>query len=135
MGQDMKQSISMWLHCSPVMHSNSLTLALTEETSSGRIKIIRNEKYQATRTATVTIIWCLSQFPYLYSKPAAKQNVTTTSVKSGPSVMIIFYSIFRLVPLSIYENTYISSNGNISTFLEIHLLSFHLFLSFFLHIF
>ena len=106
MCQDMKHNIITWLHCS-VMPSNSLTLALTEETSSGRIKIIRNEKYQATRTATVTIIWCFSQFPYLYSKPAAKQNVTTTSVKSGPNVMINFYSICWLLPLSIHENKYI----------------------------
>lgn len=89
---------------SPLMRSNPLTTALTEETSSGRTKIIRNEKYQATRTATVTMIWCFNQFPYLYSKPAAKQNVTTTSVKSGPNVMIKFHSIFWLLPLSIDLN-------------------------------
>lgn len=37
---------------------------LTAETSKGRMKTIRNEKYQAMKTAMVTSQCCFRQFPY-----------------------------------------------------------------------
>jgi len=49
------------------------------DTSSGIIKIMRNEKYQAVSTARVTKTGCLIQFEYLHSKTAAKRNAMQIS--------------------------------------------------------
>lgn len=61
---------------------------LTEDTSNGSTKIIKNEKYQAISTAKVTKKFCLFKSPYLYTIPATKQNVSTTSAISGPDVIL-----------------------------------------------
>ena len=41
----------------------SLGSTLTEVTSSGKINMMRNEKYQATNTERVTTMWWWNQFP------------------------------------------------------------------------
>ena len=40
-----------------------LAQELTDVTSKGKINIIRNEKYHATNTDRVTMMWCLNQSP------------------------------------------------------------------------
>jgi len=50
------------------------------DTSRGMMKMIRNEKYQATKTARVTMTGCRIQLEYLHNKDAASTNANRTSV-------------------------------------------------------
>lgn len=61
---------------------------LTDETSSGKTKIIRKEKHHATSTANVTIMWCLYQSPYRYKMTAASKNAAKMSKINIPADMI-----------------------------------------------
>jgi len=49
------------------------------DTSRGMMKMIRKEKYQAVRTASVTKTGCLIQFEYLHNKAAEMINAVITS--------------------------------------------------------
>lgn len=51
------------------------------DTSRGMMKMMRNEKYQAVNTASVTRIGCLIQFEYLHSNTAAKTKAIQRSNK------------------------------------------------------
>jgi len=50
------------------------------DTSRGIMKIIRNEKYHATKTTRVTKTGCRIQLEYLHNKDAASTNANRTSV-------------------------------------------------------
>lgn len=49
------------------------------DTSSGMMKMMRKEKYQAINTAIVTKMGCLIQFEYLHSNPAASMKAMQIS--------------------------------------------------------
>lgn len=49
------------------------------DTSSGMMKMMRNEKYHAVRTATVTNTGCLITFEYLHSNTAASKKAMQMS--------------------------------------------------------
>lgn len=52
---------------------------MVEATSSGMAKMIRKEKYQAVRTATVTTRGWRNTSQYRHKRPAASKNVAITS--------------------------------------------------------
>lgn len=49
------------------------------DTSRGMMKMIRKEKYQAVRTASVTNTGCLIQLEYLHNNTAASMKAMQTS--------------------------------------------------------
>jgi len=57
-----------------------LVTKMVFDTSRGIMKMIRNEKYHATRTARVTKTGCRIQLEYLHNKDAASTNANRTSV-------------------------------------------------------
>jgi len=61
------------------------------DTSNGMMKMMRNEKYQAIMTATVTRMGCLIQFEYLHSSPAA--NINAMQISKTKTV----YAIVKLL--------------------------------------
>jgi len=61
------------------------------DTSRGMMKMMRNEKYQAIMTATVTRMGCLIQFEYLHSSPAA--NINAMQISKTKTV----YAIVKLL--------------------------------------
>lgn len=63
-------------------------IKLTAETSKGRMNTIRKEKYQATKTATVTSQCCFRQLPYWWRRHKVRRKTKIISTVNGAALIL-----------------------------------------------
>ena len=63
-------------------------IKLTAETSKGRMNTIRKEKYQATKTATVTSQCCFRQLPYWWRRHNVRRKTKIISTVNGAALIL-----------------------------------------------
>ena len=63
-------------------------IKLTAETSKGRMNTIRKEKYQATKTATVTSQCCFLQLPYWWRRHKVRRKTKIISTVNGAALIL-----------------------------------------------